>query len=66
MQIWRNIEVGENDLENIKEIVKKYDDIEVLEINVEIYSLSRDKFGQLEIGGKKYDIEIIDESVFGE
>ncbi len=66
LQIWRNIEVWENDLENIKEIVVKYKDIEVLEVNVEIYSLERNKFGILEINGKNYDIEIIDESLFNE
>jgi len=71
LQIWRNIEIAENDLENIKEILEKYNnswksDIEVLEVNVEIFSLQRDKFWQLEIEWKKYDIEIIDESVFGE
>lgn len=66
LQIWRNIEVGENDLEKIKEILKKYDDIEVLEFNSEIYSLQRDKFWQLEFDGKKFDVEIIDESIFCE
>lgn len=66
LQIWRNIEPNENDLENIKEIMEKYDNIEVLELNVEIYSLERNKFGILEINGKNYDIEIIDESLFNE
>ena len=64
--IWRNIEVAENDIENIKKIVWKYSDIDNLEVNVEIYSLERDKFGMLEIDEKKYEIEIIDESLFNE
>ena len=66
LQIWRDIELGENDIENIKEIVVKFNDIEVLEVNMELYSLERDKFGMLEINGKKYDVEIIDESLFNE
>lgn len=66
LQIWRGIEVWENDLENIKEIVLKFSDIEVLEVNVEIYSLERNKFGMIEINGNNYDVQIINESLFNE
>ena len=66
MQIWRGIEVWENDLENIKKIVAKFSDIEVLEVNVEIYSLERNKFGMIEINGNNYDVQIINESLFNE
>lgn len=66
LQIWRSIEVWENDLENIKEIVPKFSDIEVLEVNVEIYSLERNKFGMIEINGNNYDVQIINESLFNE
>ena len=66
LQIWRDIEVAENDLENISEILKNYENIEILEVNVEIYSLERDKFGSLELNWKNFDIEIIDESLFNE
>ena len=66
LQIWRGIEVWENDLENIKKIVAKFSDIEVLEVNVEIYSLERNKFGMIEINGNNYDVQIINESLFNE
>ena len=66
LQIWRNIEIAENDLKNIEEILRKYENIETLEINAEIYSLERDKFGSLELNWKNFDIEIIDESLFNE
>ena len=66
LQIWRNIEMAENDLKNIEEILRKYENIETLEINAEIYSLERDKFGSLELNWKNFDIEIIDESLFNE
>lgn len=66
LQIWRNIEIAENDLENISKILKNYENIETLEINAEIYSLERDKFGSLELNWKNFDIEIIDESLFNE
>ena len=66
LQIWRDIEVAENDLENISEILKNYENIEILEVNVEIFSLERNKFGDLELNWKKFEIEIIDESLFNE
>lgn len=66
LQIWRNIEIAENDLKNIEEILRKYENIETFEINAEIYSLERNKFGMIEINGNNYDVQIIDESLFNE
>ena len=62
--IWRNIEVWENDMKNIAEIVGKYKEIDNLELNMEIYSLDRDKYGMIEIWDKKYEITIFNETIF--
>ena len=64
--IWRNIEVWENDIENIAKIVLKYSDIEEIEVNKEIYSLERDKFGRIEVWEKQIEVNIITESLFNE
>jgi hypothetical protein len=36
-------------MKNIAEIVGKYKEIDNLELNMEIYSLDRDKYGMIEI-----------------
>lgn len=64
--IWRNIEVQENDIDNITKIVLKYSDIEEIEVNKEIYSLERDKFGRIKVWDKEIEVNIISEGLFCE
>ncbi len=68
--LWREIEIAEDDVKNIKELVLEYtkedkDAIETVEVNAEISKIHLDRNDNLDLGnGQKVKVEVFNKEIF--
>jgi len=64
--VWRDIDLGEDDSKNMMEIVEKYPEIDIIEVNADFNILATLKDKQLQIGNRIVEVRIIHVDVFNQ